>query len=762
MRDQYMQLLEHLKKTDEHAANQLIKLYQMDSRIDSAAASVEEEDRIEEVSMSRENTLALVTLMEKKMITEGVLEPDETAEFFTRLKSSPKAISVISAGVRKVLPEGIAIEDLYQTLEEASIDEAADATLMKKVEDVVMGGLLEVGQDMIIDHLECLLGSHGVVVITVLQATKSIEPIKTKLLSLVTSTYGENIFHVVKELSLLTEASKRDGVEGSLNSERWGKLKGVLMNEMSSLSEECVQVELCNVLMASWGPSQAASLDTFRTMLNSTLGVSGEELTLTREISLAAGKALEEEEVDLRELLTRINRGDYSMEHAKAMEVACIGVIERLGWEYTEKGLYRAIESMVGQPVLSTMGCNQNQPMPPEVKASVLKVISEVFGEGASALTVVNRIQQGSVPLELSNELTSKLRGALLEAAHEASLKAVRSYMNEDPILRQFVGNDVDPELREQLLDVVFSVLGETDLDVALNNIRENKLSHRQRSKMYDAMADLVVSQQEEWVLNNQENIMAVEASLYVSFEYQILLRLFAVLALPFFVVIWLLVFPLVIVMLLLNLFTFFRYESVWYWFIVSSVLWQAAGALVMSDLVMFVSPMSGILVLGFHLIRVSLTKEVRGKIHEDLKPYTKKLMRATLKQIHYMHRRREAGLKLFRDGPLGDGHDLWEDIEEMDEANRLKRDLNKEECSDYDTDTDNDNILTWDEGSLLHSIFGNSLEEEEPLQGEPLDLEKRGATESSPLLARAGNAATGAPLATLRELADARRGVQA
>ena len=93
------------------------------------------------------------------------------------------------------------------------------------------------------------------------------------------------------------------------------------------------------------------------------------------------------------------------------------------------------------------------------------------------------------------------------------------------------------------------------------------------------------------------------------------------------------------------------------------------------------------------------------------------------------MHRRQQAGLKLFRDGPLGDGIDLEEDI--------LERNSKEGNISDSDIEHESP-LLTWQEGGFLDSIFKATVKDDDDNVVDDPEVIERGASESSPLLPKA------------------------
>jgi len=59
-------------------------------------------------------------------------------------------------------------------------------------------------------------------------------------------------------------------------------------------------------------------------------------------------------------------------------------------------------------------------------------------------------------------------------------------------ILGQFLGDEMDPALKEQMMGMVVNIFGEElDIDEVVQRIKDQKLTRKQRGMIYDGLADL-------------------------------------------------------------------------------------------------------------------------------------------------------------------------------------------------------------------------------------------------------------------------------
>jgi hypothetical protein len=205
-------------------------------------------------------------------------------------------------------------------------------------------------------------------------------------------------------------------------------------------------------------------------------------------------------------------------------------------------------------------------------------------------------------------------------------------------------------------------------LAAVLDKIQNHQMTRKQRGLIYDALADLIILKYEEWLLENQEYLAQIEEKLQLSLLQEIGIRLLALLVFPLTIVVWLLCMPIVLVVLLLNVLTCFQSDYLFTGMVVSELAWEASGALVLGDFVGFFSPVSGIIVMLYNAARICLQKDIRGELYNHGKEPLRKIVRAFLKQVHYMYRRHEKGLYLFKHGPFGDGKELYEGEDEEEE----------------------------------------------------------------------------------------------
>jgi hypothetical protein len=235
-------------------------------------------------------------------------------------------------------------------------------------------------------------------------------------------------------------------------------------------------------------------------------------------------------------------------------------------------------------------------------------------------------------------------------------------------ILGQFLGDEMDPALKEQMMGMVVNIFGEElDIDEVVQRIKDQKLTRKQRGMIYDGLADLFMEKQNEWLEKNSVNLNELEAALQLEIHHEILIRLAVLLVLPFTLVIWVLSFPTAILLGLLNLLTLCYFDRLRHAMVVAGICFQFSGSVSLSVALMFISPISGLLVLIYHTIRIAFTKQVRGQIYNAAQGPIRQLTRGLIKQMHYMHRRHQVGLKAFKHGPLGDGIDLYEGESEED-----------------------------------------------------------------------------------------------
>merc|ERR1711968_237547 len=162
---------------------------------------------------------------------------------------------------------------------------------------------------------------------------------------------------------------------------------------------------MCEKLVSLCGVEDPAVVESLEALLSY---VPRDEIaSFNHYVCLAAGNALGEEGLDAQQLVTKLMNGQFSEAQQASMVQAASAVLEKLGWEYTEKGIYFVMNNMLGDSVMASIGCNDGV-VSSDVKHVAITVLEDVVGEKTSVLMTLQDIQSGRISPELRVELTNK------------------------------------------------------------------------------------------------------------------------------------------------------------------------------------------------------------------------------------------------------------------------------------------------------------------------------------------------------------------
>jgi len=261
----------------------------------------------------------------------------------------------------------------------------------------------------------------------VIEAAKDGEG-RGQLLEAVQSVYGPDLMVALAEMSALMEG---DPTTNPRVAEALAKLQDGLSVVVVQLIQEFMEGQLCDKLVELCGadnPGVVASLEAVMAY------VPREEIAnLNRYICEAASGALGKTEINAQQLATRLMNGDITQAEQNSMVAAASALVEKLGWEYTEKGIYYMLDSIVGETAMASIGCRDCK-VPGDMKEVAITVLEEVVGgENDSILMTLHDIQSGNITPAVRAELTTKLHEAVMASAQNAALGALKAFCEDDP-----------------------------------------------------------------------------------------------------------------------------------------------------------------------------------------------------------------------------------------------------------------------------------------------------------------------------------------
>ena len=84
----------------------------------------------------------------------------------------------------------------------------------------------------------------------------------------------------------------------------------------------------------------------------------------------------------------------------------------------------------------------------------------------------------------------------------------------DDPIMGPLLAQEsATGAFRTELLSVVRTAFGDGDLPISevFQRVRDHKMTRSQKRKLYDALADLAMAKQEQWLLDNKDSLLEIE-----------------------------------------------------------------------------------------------------------------------------------------------------------------------------------------------------------------------------------------------------------
>jgi len=584
------------------------------------------------------------------------------------------------------------VEKLVQALQQTEGGEGQVEMLRQVAVAQVSSQAQAMLEDQMFDHLGTMLDGipHAAEGIS---WAKAGEVRRTRLLAVFTEVYGTNLLQA-------TEDFTKPG--DKIAAARLSRLQEGAMGEVMVLVEEFMEAQLCEGVLQMAG------------MHNSTLAASMQGVLAlvdpedAIEINHAVFEAVEEAtgigtDTSLQEYLMHLSTEQLSEEETTRIYTATEKLLAKLGDKYFDRILQATVGRLLGNTSVVDFLMDQDF-LSDTIKVAVLKVFTEVFGEETTIMEVLQEVHAGRAPHAKIAMLMSKLGDALMEEAQIQATEAVKLMFADDPIMGPLLAQEsATGAFRTELLSVVRTAFGDGDLPISevFQRVRDHKMTRSQKRKLYDALADLAMAKQEQWLLDNKDSLLEIEEALHLSVFQETYIRVLTLLAFPLLFAVWAVFFPLVIVMLALNLLTFFQSEYLYFGLVLIGLLWEASGSLVLSDAVAFVSPMSGALVLIYNTARIALQKDIRGGLYEHAREPLRRLLRIFFREVHHMHRRKAKGLALFKYGPLGDGKELYdgEDAEEEEDDAEDLRDLQEVLGLEGDTaDAENTGLVPSDD----------------------------------------------------------------